>query len=114
MGWRADLGGVGVFVCVCVGGGGVVTRKKFGRGCAAGTLNTPPIHIVSRLTNIPIHIICMKKIPYSYSRRILVEPKQATYLEIICKIYVHFASCFDYVCGQESCLLKLEINGLLM
>ena len=41
-------------VCVCVGGGGGggggVTRKIFGRGCAAGTLKTPPIHIISRLT----------------------------------------------------------------
>ena len=29
-------------------------------------------------------------------------------------IYMHFASCFDYVCGEVSCLPKLEINGLLM
>ena len=52
-----------------VGGGGCgVTRKNFGRGCAAGTLNTSPIHIISRLTKYthsynlhvkryPIHII---------------------------------------------------------
>ena len=54
------------------GGGGSgeegVTRKIFGRGCAVGTLKTPPIHITSRLTkhtysyNLhvkrgPIHII---------------------------------------------------------
>ena len=31
-------------------GVGVVTWKIFGQGCATGTLNTPPIHIISRLT----------------------------------------------------------------
>ena len=50
------------------GGGGRVTRKIFGWGCAAGTLKTPPIHIISRLTKhtysynlhikrVPIHTI---------------------------------------------------------
>ena len=50
------------------GEGGRVTRKKIGWGCAAGTLNTPPIHIISRLTKhtfsynlhvnrYPIHIM---------------------------------------------------------
>ena len=36
---------------VCWEGGGevVVTRKHFWRQCAAETLNTPPIHIISRL-----------------------------------------------------------------
>ena len=34
------------------------TRKIFGRGCAAGTVKTPPIHIISRLTKyIPNHMI---------------------------------------------------------
>ena len=45
-------------VCVCVGGGGGgggleggegVTKKNWA-GCAAGTFNTPPIHIIPRLT----------------------------------------------------------------
>ena len=50
-----------LFSCVCVGGRGgggggrgqgeeVVTRKIFGRRCAAGTLKTAIIHIISRLT----------------------------------------------------------------
>ena len=59
------------------GGGWRLTWKKIGQGCAAGTLNTPPIHIISRMT----------KHAYSYNL---------------------------HVCGQVSCLPKLEINGLFM
>ena len=38
-----------VFLGAGVGGGGGA-RQIFRRGCAAGILNTPPIHIISRLT----------------------------------------------------------------
>ena len=39
-----------VCVCVCEGGGGGGVSENVGRECAAGTLNAPPIHIISRLT----------------------------------------------------------------
>ena len=45
-----------------VGWGVGVTRKILGRGCAAGTLNTPPIQIISRLTK---HTYSYEGTPYS-------------------------------------------------
>ena len=51
-----------------VGGGGGSNSENIWAGCAAGTLKTPPIHIISRLTKhtysyilhvkrYPIHIV---------------------------------------------------------
>ena len=48
------------------GGGWGVTQKIFGRGCAAGTLKTPPFHIISRLT----------KHTYSYNLHVKRGPIQ--------------------------------------
>ena len=56
-GWGGGGGGGGA-------GGGGVTRKLFGSGCATGTLKTPHIHIISRLT----------KHTYSYNLHIKRDP----------------------------------------
>ena len=72
---------VGKDLGVGVGLGG--NSEKFWAGCAAGTLNTSPIRIISRLTKHTYsYNFHFKNIPYSYKRRILVklvEPKQTTY-----------------------------------
>ena len=61
-----------------------VTRKNFGRGCAAGTLNTPPIHIISRLTEHIYSYNLHVKIPYLYNRLILVNTIWELYAKHMC------------------------------
>ena len=76
MGWR--------------GGGGWEDSENIWAGCEAGTLKTPPIHIISLKIN-----------------------RQLTW-ELYAKIYLQF----DYVCGEIRLkplfLSKLQINGLLI
>ena len=90
------------------------SEKLFRRRC----VNTPPSYSYNFQTNKTYLFIwfAYKKIPYSYNRSILVNTSRTKTNNLLgnyMQTYVHFA-CFDYECGQVSCLPKLEINGLLM